>query len=174
MALTDCKDCKQKISKSAKTCPNCGAKTSAAKRSTTIAGLFVLMFIGVPVILVISIIASANKEDDAEVTRIKITPAQIQKLERVISNSYDLDSISNTNELAKHKKMLLSRSIELVESRQCDIDNGSDLVEFGWNRSERNNRIYFSYCNPSGRGGFTVKDRIYVNIDSGNIFRTDF
>lgn len=76
------------------------------------------------------------------------------------------DAIKSTDDFQIHKDAFLRATATLVGNGTCTL---VDLREMGgWVRSQTHKpkSVYFTYC-----GGMTVNNRIYLDANSGRIFR---
>lgn len=74
--------------------------------------------------------------------------------------------VSGSDDFRKHRKAFAKAAEELIKSGRC---RASDFEEFGgWLKSSnhRSQPIYFAYC-----GGFTARNRLYLNAETGKVFR---
>lgn len=72
MALVECQECGKRISNSAKSCPNCGAKTKASKRTSisnkrNLAVLAVLLVVYVAIVYATEVMPSTIKQANNDI-----------------------------------------------------------------------------------------------------------
>jgi len=75
--------------------------------------------------------------------------------------------VGNSDDYRKHKAAFVRATEKLIASGRCTL--GDFEQSGGWLKSTttyRNQPVYFSYC-----GGFTRANRLYLNVDTGEIFR---
>jgi hypothetical protein len=74
--------------------------------------------------------------------------------------------IVRTDDFEQHEARFIELTDQVLQSQQC---SQSDLEQLqGWIRSFNypDEPIYYSYC-----GGLDVEDKLYINLDNGDIFR---
>ena len=74
--------------------------------------------------------------------------------------------VSGSDDFARYRTAFAEAAQSLIAQRRC---TESDFREMGgWvkSSSHRNQPVYFTYC-----GGATVANRLYLNADTGEIFR---
>lgn len=89
----------------------------------------------------------------------------------VITVKVDVDSpiyqaIESSDDLAKHQGIFVQVSQQLVTEGRCKLSDFRDIG--GWWRSSRHKPapVYYTYC-----GGASNEDRIYLNTDTGQVFK---
>lgn len=168
MALIKCKDCKNQISKSAETCPNCGKKQKEFPMIIFLIGCGLILFFIIKVVMSIGTVGSSSAPKTLSSTAPKtLSSTEEVKLQKIIDNSDDY---------SKHKAIFLTASKALVEDRFCSLNNdGLFSNTGGWWKSTttyKNEPVYFTYCNPSKTPfQITTADRIYLNVSTGKIFQ---
>ncbi len=74
--------------------------------------------------------------------------------------------VAQSDDFGRHRKIFVKSADNLIKSGEC---SESDFLENGgWvkSSSHRTSPIYFIYC-----GGSTISNRLYLNAESGDIFR---
>jgi hypothetical protein len=89
-------------------------------------------------------------------------PVRVQ----VDPNSPVYDAIRASDDLAKYQGTFVAVSEELVDVGACELSDFRDIG--GWWRSaaHKPEPVYYTYC-----GGGSNNHRIYVNADTGYVFR---
>lgn len=79
-----------------------------------------------------------------------------------------IKAIEHSDDFHKHRAVFVSASRKLIDEGRCSLDT----LEYngGWVRSQIHQKgdIYFLYL--AGRGA-TVQDRIYLNVNTGELFK---
>ena len=76
-------------------------------------------------------------------------------------------SIRLSDDLSKYESAFVKATTDLVASGHCTLREVEE--HGGWVKSTttyRNEPVYFVYC-----GGFTTANRIYLNAETGSIFK---
>jgi len=73
--------------------------------------------------------------------------------------------LRGSDDLAKHSDIFLKASKKLINENRCTLQ---DLrIVGGWvRRTQKQQRIYITYC-----GGSAVKNRLYLDVSLGSVFR---
>lgn len=75
--------------------------------------------------------------------------------------------IQSSDDYAKHRSRFMEATEKLLRSGQCEPHDFSETG--GWVKSEthKTRPVYFTFC-----GGASLQNRVYLDIESGNIFPT--
>ncbi len=94
--------------------------------------------------------------------------AQVSRPVRTLvdPNSPVFDAIRASDDLAQYQGTFVAVSEELVDAGACELSDFRDIG--GWWRSaaHKPEPVYYTYC-----GGGSNNHRIYVNADTGYVFR---
>lgn len=96
-----------------------------------------------------------------------LTLACSENTETNIPDTSVIPAISKSDDYDKYSSAFLISTKTLVLSRTCSLEEISELG--GWMKSVTNHKdqpVYFIYC-----GGNHRSNRIYLNAESGEIFR---
>jgi hypothetical protein len=95
----------------------------------------------------------------------------VEQAPRPVQRKVDPDSpiylaIKSSDDLAKYRGTFVSVSEKLVDAGTCKLSDFKDIG--GWWRSAAHEPapVYYTYC-----GGGNNNNRIYVNVDTGSVFR---
>jgi len=93
-------------------------------------------------------------------------PAFYRVQRQVDIDSPVYDAIRSSDDLAKYQGAFVTVSEELLDTGACELSDFRDIG--GWWRSaaHKPDPVYYTYC-----GGGSNNHRIYVNVDTGNVFR---
>ena len=85
---------------------------------------------------------------------------------KVDVNSPVYEAIESSDDLPKHQGIFFQVSEKLVKEGQCQLSDFRDIG--GWWRSAEHKPapVYYTYC-----GGASNEDRIYLNAETGEVFR---
>lgn len=74
--------------------------------------------------------------------------------------------VAGSDDFARYRTAFATAAETLIQQRRCSERDFRDMG--GWVKSSnhRNQPIYFTYC-----GGSTVANRLYLNADTGEVFR---
>ena len=74
--------------------------------------------------------------------------------------------IAGSDDFARYRTQFAESAQSLIDQRRCT--EGDFRENGGWVKSSthRNEPIYFMYC-----GGFTTANRLYLNAETGEVFR---
>jgi hypothetical protein len=74
--------------------------------------------------------------------------------------------IASTDDFEQYEARFIELTDSVLQSKQCSEEDLTQLK--GWIRSFNypDEPIYYSYC-----GGLEVEDKLYINLDSGDVFR---
>ena len=79
-----------------------------------------------------------------------------------------IKAIELSDDFQKHKRVFISASRRLIDEGRCSLE----ILQYngGWTRSQmrRGGAIYFTYLRARGA---TVRDRIYLNANTGELFK---
>ena len=77
-------------------------------------------------------------------------------------------AIRLSDDFEKHKEAFIAASKQLIDEDRCSLE----ILEYngGWVRSQKHSggKIYFTYLTNQGA---TINDRIYLNVDTGKLFK---
>ena len=75
--------------------------------------------------------------------------------------------IQSSDDYAKHRSRFMEATEKLLRSGRCEPHDFSETG--GWVKSatHKNQPVYFTFC-----GGVSLQHRVYLNVESGNIFPT--
>lgn len=170
MSLINCKDCKHEISKSAKTCPNCGKKQKEFpwKFFLIVYGVFFVFFI----FKVVPFFVNGSSDNQPSST------SRIQNETRALTandESKIKSIIINSDDYSTYNESFMTASKTLVMNGLCSLDSDSQFTRTGgWFKSvttHKNEPVYFTYCNPSKQPPYPrTSDRIYLNVETNALF----
>ena len=115
-------------------------------------------------------ISTAEKYDlsqNAELTKlhanasVMLAAKKQEAADRVIENA-----IKASDDFGTYKNAFLTATSTLIENGTCTVAEFKEMG--GWVRSQAHKpkSVYFMYC-----GGMTVRNRIYLDVNNGKIFR---
>ena len=93
------------------------------------------------------------------------TQPELRPTPSITSGEVDA-AIRASDDFSSYRQSFMSATAKLIENGTCTL---AELKEIGgWVKSQNNKNqpIYFTYC-----GGMTMKNRIYIDASSGNVFR---
>ena len=79
-----------------------------------------------------------------------------------------IEAIKLSDDLKKHRNAFIVASKQLIDEGRCSLQ----ILEYngGWIRSQKHSggKIYFTYLVAQGA---TINNRIYLNVDTGKLFK---
>ena len=153
--LTKCKDCGHTVSKNAKTCPSCGVQKPGVP-PTEFGKLFVTAFV-----IVMGSIAYFNYLEKAgelpEAPSVSRDPHYaISSIQRAIAKS---------DNYATYQTEFTAAAQSLLSTARCQLNEMKEYGGFVKSQAHKDEPVYFVFC-----GGMTIKNRIYVDVSSGELF----